>query len=93
MARMLAFACALALAAAAGVGAQQGTGQHPVEPHVLGKFPFGAPVSFLDTGVQITTNISVLYATRTYVQVTVTGARRAQRLQTHKCSKGRHSSC
>ena len=63
---------ALLLAAAAPAQAQ-GTGQHPSQPHTLDKFAFSAPVSFLDTGVRVTTNISVLYATRTWVQVTVSG--------------------
>ena len=68
----LAIIGALLLAAAAPVQAQ-GTWQHPSQPHTLDKFAFSAPVSFLDTGVRVTTNISVLYATRTWVQVTVSG--------------------
>lgn len=64
--------CGLLLAASA--SAQQGTGQHPVEPHVLDKFAFNAPVSFIDAGVKVTTNITTLYSTRTWVQVQVTGA-------------------
>ena len=64
--------CGLLLAASA--SAQQGTGQHPVEPHVLDKFAFNAPVSFIDAGVRVTVNITTLYSTRTWVQVQVTGA-------------------
>ncbi|KAK9834311.1 hypothetical protein WJX81_005574 [Elliptochloris bilobata] len=72
-ARTLALVFALLIAAGASAQAH-GTGQHPVEPHALDKFAFSAPVSFLDTGVKITTNISVLYHTRTWVQVQVSGA-------------------
>ena len=75
----LAIVGALLLAAAAPAQAQD-TGHHPAEPHTLDKFAFSAPVSFLDTGARMSTNVSVLYSTRTWVQVQVSGT--AQRRRT-----------
>ena len=67
------------LLAAAGPAQAQGTGQHPSQPHTLDKFAFSAPVSFLDTGVRVVTNITTLYSTRTWVQVTVSGEAHSSR--------------